>query len=499
METMLPKPSYSNESEAADMSADLRSFIYLAGGLTHTMRYRASGEPEKPIESYELSGGDRSYIASAIMEYYFYIHSTEFTPEDRDLALAISLSYDLGDIARMGRSKNTIKTQQEQTDELGATLHLIADLPDAYNFRDTLWKNFLVYKTALHLPYSKLITEQELKISHLVRATKGLGQLMYITSKPRDVRNKIFTESSLTKEVIELKYGRFIAKFPELNAWYKTLLRLLKTEMPTDAVNITPYKPNELPSAQSHLLSEEPRNARLAFDLINFMSGKVGVQKHLQVLAHRENAKTNIRNEVYQLLFLLRCKRIFMFSHQQKSTNEHRDSVAEHSFFMMVLARYFLPIVKGDVRQQNIENLILTDIFAQELVHDLGEIVRGDKTPDKKTKEDSQAEYNDMRMLHSKFLPRKSRFHDFVLHTSEKYEADKSSENPIVCPATFVKCLDIIEAFLYIIDPETADKKAKMKLVNVDAFYEKNKKYFELYPTLNDYFKEIILLFKLSS
>ena len=500
MTERLPKPSYKNENDSASLSADLRSFIYLAGGLTHTMRYRASGELEKPLENYDLSGGDRSYIASAIMEYYFFIHREEFTAEDRDLALAISLSYDLGDIARQSRSENVIKTQNEQSDELQATLHLIADLPDAHNFRDGLWTNFLVYKTAIHLPDSRLISDQEKRISHLVRVAKGLGQLMYIASKSPEVRRKIFAETGLTKEVLEIKYGRFMDNFPELKAWYRQLLKLLHKDMAhNSSSSIGSYKVHGDQSDKGSVLAGEPRNVQLAFDLVNFMSGKSGIQKHLQVLAHKEVAKTTIRNEVYQLLFLLRCKRVFMLSRHNKALDEHRDSVAEHSFFMMVLARYFLPLVQEDPRQKDSKKLSTSDIFAQELVHDLGEIIRGDKTPDKKTEQDSHNEHDDMRMLHRQFLPRKSGFHDFVLQTSEGYEKDKSSEDLKVCPATFVKCLDIIEAFLYIIDPETSDKKNKMKLVDVDSFYEKNKKYFDLYPVLDDYFREIILLFKLGN
>lgn len=498
MDGKLPKPSYRSLEMQANKMADLRGFIYLAGGLTHTMRYRASGEPEKPIENFDLSIGDRDYLVSVIIEYYIFNNKNEFSDADRERLSELSISYDLGDVARTRRVEGAFKTRDEQSDELRLVIELIGNLPDGKNFRDKLWANFLIYKTGVHIPDSKLLSEQDRRFVHIVRAAKGLSQLMYIASKPKEIRKKILENQKLSIEILELKYGRFCNEFPLFKDWYKSLIKFLGNDLSSLSREIEPLQPYENPSDKAELLDGEPINTRRAFELLNFFSGRNGISNRIHVLAHAEPAKVSIRNEVYQLLKLMRLKRVNMFS-EVKSSAEHRDSVSEHSSMMATLASYFLPIVLSDPEQSNKQNIVYKDVVSESLVHDLGEIVRGDKTPDKKTVQDSRNEEEDLEMLHRNYFPRQGGFNDYILQIGKKYEHDKSAEVPKVCPATFVKCLDVIEAFLYIIDPETTDKKEKMKLVDVDSFYEKNKKFFQLYPVLDRYFEEIVLLYKVGS
>lgn len=98
MERNLPKSSYKGLEMPANHIADLRSFIYLAGGLPHTMRYRASGEPEKAIENFDFSIGDRDYLVSAIIEYYMFNNKNQFSDAERKRLSELNMSYDLGDV-----------------------------------------------------------------------------------------------------------------------------------------------------------------------------------------------------------------------------------------------------------------------------------------------------------------------------------------------------------------------------------------------------------------
>jgi 5'-deoxynucleotidase YfbR-like HD superfamily hydrolase len=344
-----------------------------------------------------------------------------------------------------------------------------------------------------------LLTTEDRKLCRLIKGCKGVAQLLYLANRSEKVRDQALKRIDLNKEIFEEKYLEYILENKTLNEIYKKLCSLIfKEKAGTEQRLIKTKEISEMPAAVSDIL-KGGRNAMRAWFLAKRFLGDKNLNPYLHIFNRKAETKYDIWNEVGYFKNLLRMKRNYTFGAGIKNVNEHRDSDAEHTFFMEILVMYFANLAWNDQRQNEKEKLYVPEIKLECLVHDGGEYLKGDKRKGTKTTGDENEEKESWLKLYKNYLPRMGGFRDKIFQAMERYENGKVAEKLEIGPATFVKAIDILEALIYILDQETVPKQVNMRIVDFEKLYQKSKGYFDLYPIMDDFILVIIKQYKLAN
>ncbi len=493
-------PYNSLEEEQSDYK-DLMGLIYLSF-FTNRLRYKDEkrGELDRKNEDLNFTNGDKGFLSLCLFEYLKAFDESLLENGSDQIFFELLFSSDLGDLVEVRTIPEVHMKNLEQAKEVKAVAAFINLLPSKVGYREVLWRRYLQYKASLRvngdLP-KELLSDREKRFARMVKACKGISQLLFLANKSNESKQKVFENSNLTKRVFDASYLEFIVDFPRLLEMYTDLCLLVFKEKVAEKIYIEPHLTTQF--TEPEFMKTADANERLARILIlNFLPDSVNLNEYLSLFGKKEvRHDAGITNEILSFSFLLRIKRIKRYGISPKETYVHTDTVPEHTFFIRVLISYFLRAVMTDERQKDISKL--TDVASLSflsLVHDFGEILRGDKKTQNKTTADSQAEIDSIDTLRKNYVPRKGDLHQRVYDTLHKYEEEKNAEVLEVGPTSFLKAIDIMEALLYIVDMETTDKQVNMSIVDMNAFYLKSKKYFELYPMLDDFFKNFITLWE---
>ena len=390
----------------------------------------------------------------------------------------------------------------EQAEEMCKVSDFLNMLPDAGSFRDRIWKNYLRYKLSLYtrgeLPHN-LLTYDDRKCCRLIKGCKGIAQLLYLANRNEEVRAETLERISLDKDIFEEKYLEYILENKTLYEIYKRLCKLIfKEKAGTKQTLIKTKEIIEMPDNIFQIL-KNGRNSMRAWFLAKRFLGDNNLSSYSSIFSRRAKTEFDIRNEVILFKNLLRMKRNYTFGAGVKEESEHRDSDAEHTFFMEILVMYFGNLVHNDVRQKEKVKINIPEAKLQCLVHDGGEYLKGDKRKGTKTNVDENEEKQTWTNLYKNYLPRMGGFREKIFDAQERYEKGKTAEILEIGPATFVKAIDMLEALIYILDQDTVPKQTNMRIVDFEKLYQKSKGYFELYPIMDDFIQEIIRLYKLTN
>ncbi len=183
-----------------------------------------------------------------------------------------------------------------------------------------------------------------------------------------------------------------------------------------------------------------------------------------------------IQKEIEQILYLMRLKHVTRWGFQ-RDTNDPTESVAEHVYGLMVLAKYFLPILDPENRldKQKIYDMILW--------HDTGEIETGDIPTFQKTQSDTNLE---LEALDSARTKTPMSLSQEIYKSAVEYETQNGPE------VDFMKMLDKTEgAFELLSNPAVAKMRYAKQRVTKDMFINKRLFIAKTHPIAFEYVKEI--------
>ncbi len=179
-----------------------------------------------------------------------------------------------------------------------------------------------------------------------------------------------------------------------------------------------------------------------------------------------------VLEEVKRLQFFYGLKREIRYG-EERSDMSNPESVAEHVYGMYVLLNYFLPLedIESNWSRERIEKMIL--------LHDLDEVITGDKIGYLKTKEDVANEEVALIDVY-KAIPESMREESELL--LKEYHKRETPE------AKFVKAIDKIEPIVHLFNEGGKELLARMKTT-----YEQNAsikiQFFEEFPVIMHFYK----------
>lgn len=462
-----------NEGSKENIRAT-RALIYLTFFINR-LRFKKETEHDRENESTIFTNGDKGFISMFIFEY--------LKTKDQSLAkegvskkvFDIMLASDLADLTEVVGIKVGILSHEHQLLEIGRVENYLNNLSIDTDFKTAMFADYLKYKGSLYLPTTlqeKVLTEEDVRIGRLVKAMKGVSQLLFISNKDKKTKEKILSYRYRTVEIFNQSYLRYIEEFPDIYDIYKILVRLIYKRSHKSENSVTPSSEG---AEEFHSM------------LIQHLSKENLADKKMQ------QKEVTAENEILVMSsFFYRIKRIYLFSPEVKKDSEQKDSVPEHTFFILFLYTFFIGKILNDPKQKGKEFLQNSaDVIFMILSHDLGEILKGDVPAYKKTVDDTRKELEAVEKLAVDYMP-DSTLAQKLLSFTHDYEAEKNAEEPSVNIFTFVKALDVLEALLYIFEDSTKAKKANMTIVDLKKYYLKNQKIFLLYPILDRCFAELV-------
>lgn len=160
--------------------------------------------------------------------------------------------------------------------------------------------------------------------------------------------------------------------------------------------------------------------------------------------------KQTIQKEIEHIAYLLNLKKVTRFGFARPQ-HDPTESVAEHVYGLMVLAKYFLPLVDAE---KGMNHQLIYDMI---LWHDTGEIETGDVPMFLKTQQDMDAEVDALGKV-KKSAPQQ--LADEIYNAAYHYETGDSQER------RFMKAIDKLEsAFSLYCSLDTAlERFAKQKV-----------------------------------
>ena len=366
--------------------------------------------------------------------------------------LDMILAHDIGEIGALPSVPSVQKDTQQRQEELEHTAKIFVQLPQRNGFNRTLFDAYAEY------------LGQETRESRFVRALNGLETVLYVLSRPPQVRQQLVGGKGYAIEDYRDRIEPFCREFPPLEKFYTRIERIFHQRgyfAPSRVYENSIMKPE---TARNIFASNAPK-------FVN-------------------RVKIDVNSENEKLLQLQRLKRRMRFGQPAKPETEHNDTVPEHVSSLLLLARYFIPALKNDRQQDRKEVISLEETVKMILAHDMPEVIRGDKISPLKTAADTIGEWDVATEIASEHAPRAGGYNEKFWETFDAYETDRMRE-PFVGNAWFVKGLDVFEAQLYIFDRETREKLSRMKVLTREKVREKVGKILDIFPILEQHFNAL--------
>ena len=433
-----------------------------------TRRLRAkvpedSNDVDKPRENVTESVGDHVAMNAYLMHYFLPLLEEKGVKIDYAHTFDMVLAQSIGDIADVPSTPGIQKDLRQQEAEIISTTNVFKDLPRRNGFNRELFDAYAEY------------LGQETPEAQLVHALNGLETMLYVLSRPPELRKNLVGGKGYTVDDYEKRIGVFCKRegFEPLGEFYTLTERLFRQKGYFAAEKEGGYKNGIMTPKEKQDL---------------FISNKPDF---------RDFPDVDVNDENIRLLRLQRLKRKLRFGQPPKPSNEYHDTVPEHVAELFLLYRYFLPSIKNDIAQNQklspyLRKLIMNAFDLREgveiiLAHDIPEIIKGDVIAPIKTEADAVEEWDIATEIASEYAPRAGGFDEEFWNRLDKYESDRNRP-PFPGIAWLIKLLDILEAQLYIFDPETREKLSRMHIL---ARYEVRKKadpILPLFPTPNEHF-----------
>src|SRR3989338_8578864 len=419
MPEKMPKSPFrdSENPENKPLSEEIRA---VAGIFEFTRRLRAKSklsDLDKPRENVSESAGDHTAMTAYLMHYFLpLVEQQDGLKLDYQKTLDMVLAHDIGEMSALPSVPGVQKDTQQRQEELESTAKIFAELPQRNGFNKTLFDAYADY------------LGQETRESRFARALNGLETMLYVLSRPPQLRQELVGCKGYAIEDYRDRIEPFCREFPPLEKFYTRIEHIF---------NQQGYFAESRKYENSIM---QPETARKIF-----LSKAPKFTNKIKIDVNSENEK---------LLQLQRLKRRMRFGQPAKPETEHNDTVPEHVSSLLLLARYFVPAIKSDREQERREAISLEETVKMILVHDMPEVIRGDKISPLKTEADAIGEWDVATEIASDYAPRAGGYNEKFWETFDAYETDRIRD-PFVGNAWLVKGLDVFEAQLYIFDSET--------------------------------------------
>ncbi len=432
------------------ISEEIRAVV---GIFEFTRRLRAKSRPsdmDKPRENVSESAGDHTAMTAYLMQYFLpLVDQQEGVKLNYERTLDMVLAHDIGDIGALPSIPGVQKNTEQRQEELANTAKIFGGLPERDGYNRTLFNAYAEYLS------------QETREARFARALNGLETMLYVLSRPEDLRQELVGGKGYAIEDYRERIEPFCREFPPLQKFYTRIERVFHTNKyfaPSRVYENSVMRPD---AAKNIFLSHAPK------------------------FTNRKKIDVNLENE--KLLQLQRLKRRMRFGQPAKPEAEHNDTVPEHISSLLLLARYFVPATKNDRAQERGETLSLEETIKMILAHDMPEVIRGDKITPLKTEADAVGEWDVATEIAAEYAPRAGGYDEAFWKSFEAYEMDRTRP-PFVGNAWLVKGLDVLEAQLYIFDRETRGKLSRMKVLSREKVREKVGKILDMFPILEQHF-----------
>lgn len=428
--------------------------------LTGRLRAKVPEDPkdkDKSTDEIQESSGDHIAMSAYLMHYF--LPQLEKTGEklDYDRVLDMVLTEDLGSVANLPPMPGVQKKQEQKREEIVETARIFADLPKRNGFNEQMFNAYAEY------------LGQESKESRFVRAINGLETMLYVLSRPHERRKEIVAGGGYAIEDYRERIGAYCKEFPPLREFYERAERLLHGKQ---------Y------FAPSRLYQNQLMRGETARNILESNRPDLG-----------DESTATVASENDGLLLLQRLKRKLRFGQSPKPASEHHDTVAEHISSLLYLVRYFYPALKADKTQKRREQLSLRLLVEMVLAHDMPEALTGDTIAPEKTAKHAREEYDAGVEESIEYAPRQSDFQERFWHALEKYEEDRNRA-PFAGNSWLVKSLDVVEAQMYIFDPETRAKTSKLRVRSRKEVHDQWADVLRLFPILDAHYKDLEKRFK---
>lgn len=423
--------------------------------LTRRLRAKVPDNPsdiDKPRENVSESAGDQTAMTAYLMHYFLPLVEKEGVNLKYEKVLDMVLAHNIGEIGHTPPMPGVQQSLNERREEIINTAKLFGELPRRRGFNEELFNAYAEY------------LGQETRESRFVRALNGLETMMYVLSRPPELRAGLVGGKGYALEDYRERIEPFCREFPPLQKFYTRIERIFhgkKYFAPSRMYNNQVMRPDV---ARNLFLSSAP--------------------------SFEKPEKINIKDENERLLRFQRLKRRLRFGQIPKPENEHNDTVPEHISGLLYLQRYFLPAIKADPRQKQKISLSLRDANEKILAHDMPEVIKGDVITPLKTERHSRDEWDAAVDIAEELAPRAAGFNERFWDNLQAYEYDRD-KNPFIGNSWLVKSLDVFEARLYIFDPDTRGKLSRMQILPADEVRRRTRGALDLFPTVKQHFEAL--------
>lgn len=342
---------------------------------------------------------------------------------------------------------------------------IVGELPKAGGFNIAMWASYVEGVLG------------ESKEAKLAKAISGLSTMLYIQSKEdAEIQRELVAGNSFTEEMYQEKIGKFANDFPVLKDLYEDLLKKFKDKklFKISDEEVTPQKELFSPKDNSEIERSKMRE-QLA-----------GLTKIVE--SDKKVKKPKVFKEIMSMMSFMRLKRKTRYGNPEKSETEHRDTVGEHTYMMLILARYFLPIINENRKVKSQKEISFHDLHSCIMAHDAVEGILGDVPVVTKTDEDSMSEEKAVEILLKKYIP--DHLKERVKQMIEDYLSAKKTFKPEY--GVLTKAIDCVEAYLYLFDVETREKLKNMTLLGRREYTEKIKNVISYFKEVESWWFEIM-------
>lgn len=440
-----------SEEKETPLSEEIKAVLGIFE-LTRRLRAKVPEDPsdtDKPRENISESAGDQTAMTAYLMHYFLPLIERERVGLNYEKTLDMVLAHNIGDMGGLPLIPGVQQDIEQRHEEIINTAKVFGELPRRNGFNRALFNAYAEY------------LGQETREARFVRALNGLETMLYVLSRPPQLRAELVGGKGYALEDYRERVEPFCREFPPLQKFYTRIERVFHGKQ---------Y------FAPSRVYNNRVMRPEVARNLFVSSAPDFGDPSNLEI---------NDENE--RLLRFQRLKRQLRFGQPSKPEGEHNDTVPEHISSLLLLERYFLQAIKADPRQAGKESLSLNQGTAMVLSHDMSEVIKGDVIAPLKTERHSLAEWDAAVEIATELAPRAAEFNEEFWKSFEQYEFDRDKP-PFVGDSWLVKGLDVLEAQLYIFDRETRGKLSRMRVLSREEVRGRFGAVMGLFPVLKEHF-----------